>query len=168
MRKLIIRYRMGKAHRRYERLGYELRARRMAVAYSGIIKPKWVGECYTPSLGSDVILSFRFPNAASLVESLERVLECIRERKGFETKDKVTGSVKVSLDNWLMDSQKRTVSAEVLTQKVIELVPRISEEIASCQLSRNDLLEYYQLNTIAHMDDVVLFLESMLKLKLNK
>lgn len=168
--KLLLQYRAKKTQKRYAQLSYEVRPRLQATALAELIKPEWVKQTYTVEKAQRLLLRVRCTNPAMLVRQLEAVLQLIEQRsEEIPPRYKVVEQPRnVNLDKWLQDHQNHEISPYVVTKELKRLVPLVSKSIAECSLSREDLFEYYQLNTLAYMEDAVEFLEAILSLKLTK
>lgn len=168
--KLLLQYRAKKTQKRYAQLSYEIRPRMQATALADLIKPEWVKETYSVEKARRLLLRVRCANPAVLVRQLGAVLELIEQRsEEIPPRYKVVEQARnVNLDRWLQDHQNHEISAYVVTKELKRLVPQVSKSIAECKLSREDLFDYYQLTTLAYMEDAVEFLEAILSLKLTK
>lgn len=168
MFKLILMYRVRKAKQRYEHLGYEIRPRVKATQLSNLVKPEWVNELYVPSVGSRISVNVRTRDASVLIKNMTEVIGQIQTRDYIKEAYKVTERQRtVTLDDWLLDKNNRDISAVTATRELKRLVQLMSREIADCRLSREDLYDYYQMNTMAYMEDAAEFLEAMLSLKVS-
>jgi hypothetical protein len=168
--KLLLQYRAKKTQKRYAQLSYEIRPRLQATAWAELINPEWVKQSYSVAKARELILKVRLSDPAKLVRDLAKVLDLIENRsEEIPPRYKVVEQPRtVNLDRWLQDHQNREISPYVVTKELKRLVPAVSKAIADCALSREDLYEYYQLNTLAYMEDAVEFLEAILSLKLTK
>ena len=168
--KLLLQYRAKKTQKRYAQLSYEVRPRLQATALAELIKPEWVKQTYTVERAQQLLLRVRCTNPAVLVRQLDAILALVEQRsEEIPPQYKVVEQPRnVNLDRWLQDHQNREISPYVVTKELKRLVPLVSKSIAECALSREDLFEYYQLNTLAYMEDAVEFLEAILSLKLTK
>jgi len=167
--RLLLKHRVNKMRKRYTPLSYEIRPRVQATALVELINPEWVKETYTLTDAHDYVLNVRSTDPSRLIHNLEKVLGLITERKDIDDRYKVSGLPRrVTLDAWLEDSDRRAVSPYVVTKELKRLIPQVSRELAECELAREDLYDYYQLSTLAYMEDAAEFLEAILSLKLNK
>lgn len=168
--KLLLKYRAKKTQKRYTHLSYEIRPRMQATALVELINPEWVKETYSVEEARQLMLRVRCIDPATMVRHLGKILELIQQRsEEIPPRYKVAEQPRnVNLDLWLQDHRRHEISAYVVTKELKRLIPAVSKEIAECQLSREDLYDYYQLNTLAYMEDAVEFLEAILSLKLTK
>jgi hypothetical protein len=168
MFKLILLYRVRKAKQRYAHLGYDIKPRVKATQLVRLVKPEWVSELYTPAVGSRITVNVRTRDLSVLVQNMTKVIEQIQTRDYIGDAYKVTERQRsVALDDWLLDKNGRDISATLATRELKRLVPLMSQEIAECKLSREDLYDYYQMTTMAYMEDAAEFLEAVLSLKVS-
>lgn len=167
--RLILRYRRNQIHRRYAHLGYEIRPRRIAMAYALLVKPEWVRKVYTSQAGARVSVICRFANGALLADTLLRVLQTVESREYIHDRDKVaSGTFNKTIDTWLMTETHRDIDPAVLVDVLVKNIPALCRSIDECQLARKDMYEYYERQTTAIMEDSIVFLGAILDLKLNK